>query len=602
VLSAGLPFLPGAIHELEGESMQRHLLALTASVLCLAALTGTAGATDTPTPSPTAVQSAAQLAGSVQAAAAEAISAQYHPENTSISTRTMSPGDDGSVDQSNNSGAAALAANGNDTDQDVEQNADGLSDGTAVQDAAQAALNGQLAKAAAESIQIAPENEAISTDTKSPGDGGSVEQENNSGALALAGNKNDTDQTAAQSQGGDGSGTGVQSAAQKAANAQAAAAEAASIQIAPENTTVASGIKGHEAGKGHENGKAHEYDKSDRGKGHGDDKSYGSDGSVDQHNNSGAAALAGNKNDTDQTAAQSQGGAGSGTGVQAAGQKAANVQAADASALSKQIAPENTNISTRIFSPGDGGSVSQSNNSAAGAIAANGNDTDQGVAQSQGGGSGTGVQASGQEALSKQAARAEAASIQVKPVNKYISVRIFSPGNDGAVSQSNNSWAGALAANKNETDQSAGQSGGGGSGTGVQSAGQTAANLQSAAASAVSKQIEPKNVFISVRIFSPGDNGAVSQSNNSWAGAAALNGNALWQGIRQGGGHSSRPPNDHSEPKAPVKCQRACQHPCEQECYEPRKHGSCDDPCLGKGHQVCRKATCYPGSERPMLM
>ncbi len=96
-----------------------------------------------------------------------------------------------------------------------------------------------------------------------------------------------------------------------------------------------------------------------------------------------------------------------------------------------------------MLSPGNDGDVSQSNNATAVGIAANGNETDQSIEQSQGGhslpercrsssktldeksgyGSDKGsdyTQVAGQEASNKQDADADATAVQVKPSNTAI--------------------------------------------------------------------------------------------------------------------------------------------------------------------------------------
>src|SRR4029079_9284384 len=89
-------------------------------------------------------------------------------------------------------------------------------------------------------------------------------------------------------------------------------------------------------------------------------------------------------------------------------------------------------------------------------------------------------------------------------------------GDDGSVTQTNDSSAKSAAGNKNSTTQAADQSGGG-----VQSAKQDRDNKQSADSSATSKQDHPSNVNIPVRIYSDGDNGSVKQVNDSSAKPAA---------------------------------------------------------------------------------
>ena len=141
--------------------------------------------------------------------------------------------------------------------------------------------------------------------------------------------------------------------------------------------------------------------------------------------------------------------------VQGVEQVAGTGQSATSNATSTQTAPSNSNISVRIFSPGENGSVSQSNNSAAVSGAVNKASTTQAVTQA---GGGAGEQAAGQIALTGQKADSKATSEQYKPSNSNISVRIHSDGNDGNVEQSNNSLAGSLAANKAETNQTVDQS------------------------------------------------------------------------------------------------------------------------------------------------
>ena len=221
---------------------------------------------------------------------------------------------------------------------------------------------------------------------------------------------------------------------------------------------------------------------------------------------------------------------------QTVAQAAGNSQWADSSANSTQIKPENTNFSVRVLSPGSSGNVSQSNSSAAAAIAANANKLAQDATQTSGGGNpghGTPIQGVGQVAESKQGADASAESIQVKPRNTNVSVRVLSPGDDGDVTQENSSTALALSLNKNDTTQAATQNAGGGSP--LQTAAQVAKNHQDAGSTAESKQIEPENVNISVRVLSDGKNGSVSQKNSSKAIGVGANLNHTEQTTTQTG-------------------------------------------------------------------
>ncbi len=215
--------------------------------------------------------------------------------------------------------------------------------------------------------------------------------------------------------------------------------------------------------------------------------------------------------------------------IQTAGQVATSAQLAGSSATSTQVAPQNTNVSVNVLSPGSSGPVSQTNGSSAAALAGNANGTTQSIGQAGGA-----LQQAGQLAASAQGAKASAESTQVKPENTNVNVRVLSPGNNGSVTQANESSATAIAANLNKTDQAVSQ---GGDGALTQSAEQAAFSKQGAVADADSKQIAPKNTNVSVRVLSPGDDGAVTQRNESAAKAVALNGNFTDQDITQAGGH-----------------------------------------------------------------
>lgn len=236
-----------------------------------------------------------------------------------------------------------------------------------------------------------------------------------------------------------------------------------------------------------------------------------------------------------------------GTGVamgadqQVVGQAADSSQTATSSATSTQTNPSNQNIDVRIFSPGDAGAVTQTNSSAAASAAANANATDQSAQQQQAGG-GSATQAVGQDAASTQTAGSQATSTQTNPSNSNISVRIDSPGNGGAVNQSNNSTAASGAANLNTAKQSSTQQQSGGaccSAGGTQAAGQAATNDQTATSDATSTQTNPSNTNIGVRIGSPGNDGAVTQSSISAAESVAGNLNATKQTSTQQQGGSA---------------------------------------------------------------
>ncbi len=146
-----------------------------------------------------------------------------------------------------------------------------------------------------------------------------------------------------------------------------------------------------------------------------------------------------------------------------------------------------------------------------------------------------GNQSAGQSADSTQSATSGATSTQIDPSNENISVRVLSPGNNGPVTQSNNSSAKSGALNQNATQQAASQiqSSGGAAAKALQEAAQWAGNDQSATSNADSTQKHPSNENISVRVLSPGDDGAVDQSNNSEAKSFAGNKNQTQQQTEQ---------------------------------------------------------------------
>jgi hypothetical protein len=512
---------------------------------------------------------ASQSATNDQTANSTATSTQDHPQNTNISVRIMSPGDDGSVTQTNDSSAKSAAGNKNETNQNAEQGSGsgsapvrsacgggcGDQGGPGVQDAQQSAYSDQSARSSATSVQDHPSNVNIPVRIGSSGNDGSVTQVNSSSAVSAAGNKNSTDQTVDQSAGGSSGGSAVQYADQKAGNTQDATSDATSHQIGASNANYPVRIG-----------------------------SPGGGGSVTQVNASGALSAAGNKNDTNQTATQDAGGpvvkqlplsdgcsdkcakpssdgcgtcgGGGGPVVQDAKQKAYNDQTADSSAESTQCCAQNTNAPVRIKSYGADGEVQQANLSGAISAAGNKNDTTQYASQDAGstpvdmvgickdkggcGGHGDGgpvVQQADQYASNDQSAHSTADSTQKGASNSNAPVRIGSPGGGGSVTQVNGSLAASAAGNLNSTDQSADQSAGGsGGGVTVQALGQKALNGQEANSHATSEQDGASNDNSPVRIKSPGGDGDVTQANLSGAFSVAGNSNDTTQSVSQDAG------------------------------------------------------------------
>src|SRR5918996_4082802 len=321
-----------------------------------------------------------------------------------------------------------------------------------IQDAGQLAGSDQDAGAAAGTAQEQPTNSNISVRVLSPGDDGDVSQTNEATSEATAGNLNVTKQDADQAQSGDCKcgNEGTQVIGQEADSDQKAAALAATKQEKPSNKNISVRVL-----------------------------SPGDDGDVTQTNEASSTATAGNANITKQDADQAQG---AGSGDQTIAQSADNDQKALAGALTVQEKPSNENISVRVLSPGQGGSVTQTNTASSNAAAGNINATKQTADQTQTGADckckSGGEQLIGQSAKNEQDAAALSATIQEKPSNTNTPIRVLSKGDDGDVTQTNDASSTAHAGNLNLTKQAATQAQAGGSG--LQAIGQSAKNDQDA--------------------------------------------------------------------------------------------------------------------------
>jgi hypothetical protein len=488
--------------------MKRLFLALTVVVfLLLVAGVGTAAADPQP------LQTIGENAESEQDAVGAAGTAQQEPANDNTSVRVLSPGDDGSVTQTNEASSNASAGNVNATQQEADQDGSG-----GLQAIGQSANNAQDALALAFTAQQGAANENGSTRDLSSGDGGPTTQSNDASSDAEAGNLNATHQDADQEQAGGGccKSGGDQLIGQSADNEQDATALAATVQEKPSNSNVSVRVL-----------------------------SPGDDGPVSQSNDASSNATAGNLNATKQTADQDQGAEGccGASGDQAIGQSADSDQKAGALAATIQEKPSNSNVSVRVLSPGDNGPVRQSNTASSNAEAGNLNVTKQDADQNQSGSSckcgDAGSQLIGQSADSSQEAKAAALTVQHGASNENVDVRVLSPGDGGPVSQSNVASSNASAGNLNATDQSANQEQAGGSckcAAGTQLIGQSAANHQSAGAFSATIQEKPSNSNVAVRVLSPGDDGPVTQTNQATSDATAGNFNVTKQDADQAQG------------------------------------------------------------------
>ena len=460
------------------------------------------------------IQAIGQDASSTQAAGAFSAAAQAGASNANTPVSVDSDGNGGNVDQSNNVGSWATAANANLTGQGAAQ-AQGGAGG--IQAIGQDASNDQTAVALSAALQHGASNSNSPVRVDSDGDGGDVSQSNNVGSSATAANLNGLEQGAIQAQrGGEcrcGS-NGIQAIGQNASNTQGALAGSLAVQ---------------------------EFGRDKCGCGSGGNSnapvrvdSEGDGGSVDQSNNVWSSGTAANLNGLGQGASQAQGGSG---GIQAIGQDASNYQTAVGLSAALQHGASNSNSPVRVDSDGDGGDVSQSNNVGSRATGLNVNLTGQSAEQIQAGScgcyGGIGIQAIGQQASSEQGAAALSFALQAGASNDNAPVSVDSDGNGGSVDQSNNVWSSGTAANLNGLDQSATQAQGGVGGIAIQAIGQSASNTQAALALSAALQFGASNSNSPVAVDSEGDAGDVSQSNNVYSAAKALNLNLTGQGAEQ---------------------------------------------------------------------
>ncbi|MGZ6660504.1 MAG: hypothetical protein ACXVHL_24355 [Solirubrobacteraceae bacterium] len=264
--------------------------------------------------------------------------------------------------------------------------------------------------------------------------------------------------------------------------------------------------------------------------------SPGSDGNVTQSNNATSTANASNTGSTTQSGKQVQGD--SGSGVQSATQNAETKQLAGAASSAEQNHPSNSNISVRVLSPGSDGNVTQSNTDTSTATATNTAPVTQTATQDPSGpaaptcgcdGSGSDVQALGQQSKVDQIAGAESSADQVGASNSNDPVRVGSYGGGGNVTQSNADTSTATASNTAPISQTGTQlesgspCGCGGSDPSVQALGQDSFIGQLSGAASSAQQVGATNQADPVRIWSDGNDGNVTQSNAASSTASAAN-------------------------------------------------------------------------------
>ena len=500
-----------------------------------------------------AIQTSQQGAGTDQLAIALSAANQSNPSNVNVPIRVLSPGNDGNVTQSNTAASTGTATNSAGTTQSSTQNASGSPCGCgapapvtttpapastpcgcdypvdpvattrtttpcgcdsspAIQTSEQSAGTHQSAGALSKAEQTDPSNTNVGVRVLSPGDGGNVTQSNTAASTATATNGASTTQSSTQNAGSNA----IQQAKQDGWTGQDAGALSAADQVHPSNTSSPVRVE-----------------------------SKGNDGSVDQSNTTASAATAGNKADTKQTANQTA----AGNGIQIAGQDAKTEQGALAASFAKQIGASNDASPVRVDSPGNGGSVKQSNTASSAANANNAATTNQTgnqtVAGSKCGCGGLGIQVLGQQAGTDQAAIALSGAVQDfgkerSPCgcggsgagNTASPVRVGSWGNDGDVTQSNTAASAANAGNTASTQQNGTQSEAGG-GLQIQALGQKSWTGQEGLAASFAAQLAPSNDASPVRVKSPGGGGSVTQSNTAASTATGTNGATTMQTGRQ---------------------------------------------------------------------
>ena len=196
--------------------------------------------------------------------------------------------------------------------------------------------------------------------------------------------------------------------------------------------------------------------------------------------------------------------------------------------------PENSNISVRVLSPGNGGSVSQSNEAESSANAQNSAPVTQTANQTELGptcgcnSTSPAVQAIGQSSSVWQDAAAASSATQLGASNVSDPVRIASGGNDGALTQENEAESSASAKNTAPvtqwgSQQQAASPCGCTAGAAVQALGQSSWIGQQAGALSSAWQVGASNESGPIRIASYGNGGPVSQSNEAESSASASN-------------------------------------------------------------------------------
>jgi hypothetical protein len=522
--------------------MKRLLKTLAATFAVLAATAGSAFAAGP-------VQSGIQSSSTDQAAIAASSATQVQPSNQDISVRVLSPGDDGAVSQSNDASSTANASNTAATTQSTSPT---LASGCGC-----VIRSGSIDDVLGTALQAAS-GAPDTSQAQAPAPTGST-QSNDTGSTGTSANTAPTGQAATQSSPAASGVGGVQSSQQDASTDQTAIAASSATQVAPSNSNISVRVL-----------------------------SPGNDGAVSQSNKASSSADASNSAATTQGSSQT--GSGS-AGVQSSTQGADTKQGSLAESSATQIHPENSNVSVRVLSPGNGGSVSQSNEAESSANAKNIAPVTQTSTQSQSGPScgcastSPAVQAIGQTSSVDQGAAAASSAEQIHPSNVSDPVRIASDGNDGSLTQSNEVSSEANAYNiapvsQTGSQQHAPSSCGCSSGPAVQALGQSSEVEQLGIALSSAQQAGATNESGPIRIASDGNGGAVSQSNEAESSAGAANIAPVSQtGTQQQAGSGVQALGQESEIKqAALAASAVFQLPGESRCGCGSSSGNSADP------------------------
>src|SRR6266511_795792 len=465
------------------------MLVVTVAALAASATTAFAGGP---------VQSGTQSSDTTQGAIAASSATQVQPSNENISVRVLSPGNDGSVSQSNEASSSADAANTASTTQNLTQT-DPLGCGCVVK-------SGRLDDVLGTAMQAAGDPSATQAAPAPTG----TSQANDASSTGTAANTAPTTQAATQAA-PSGNGGGVQSSTQDASTTQVGAATSSAKQVSPSNTNLSVRVL-----------------------------SPGNGGSVSQENEAESSANATNTAPVGQSVTQSQPGspcgcASTGKAVQVAGQNSSVEQGANAASSATQIAPSNVSDPVRIASWGNDGRLEQSNEAESEANASNTAGVAQTGTQQQAPGkcgcsSGPAVEVLGQSSDVGQLAIGMSSAKQVGATNESGPVRIKSDGSGGSVSQENEAESSADASNNAAVSQTGRQAQ---SGSGIQALGQASSIGQLGYAASSALQLPGKspcgcgssfgNSADPVRIWSNGNDGYLKQENEASSEATASN-------------------------------------------------------------------------------